>query len=74
MTNAPGKGAYPIAASTFVLMHIQPKNPAASKAALDFFAWSLAHGQQLAESLDYVPLPPTLVSQIEGYVGSHIHG
>ena len=73
MTNAPGKGAWPIAASTFVLMYVQPKNAAASKAALDFFSWSLAHGQALAESLDYVPLPPTLVSQIESYVGSHIH-
>ncbi|MEO9189298.1 MAG: phosphate ABC transporter substrate-binding protein PstS [Acetobacteraceae bacterium] len=73
MTNAPGKGAYPIAASTFVLMHVQPKNAVASKAALDFFAWSLEHGQALAESLDYVPLPPTLVSRIETYVGSHIH-
>ncbi|MGH7211152.1 MAG: phosphate ABC transporter substrate-binding protein PstS, partial [Acetobacteraceae bacterium] len=66
-------GAYPIAASTFVLMHVQPKNAAVSKAALGFFAWSLEHGQALAESLDYVPLPPTLVSRIEGYVGSRIH-
>ncbi|HEY5301131.1 MAG TPA: phosphate ABC transporter substrate-binding protein PstS [Acetobacteraceae bacterium] len=74
MTNAPGKDAYPIAASTFVLMRVQPKNAAAAKAALDFFAWSLAHGQALAESLDYVPLPPALVSQIEGYVGANIHG
>ncbi|MEO8715254.1 MAG: phosphate ABC transporter substrate-binding protein PstS [Acetobacteraceae bacterium] len=73
MTNAPGKGAYPIAASTFVLMHTTPKNRAASKAALDFFTWSLEHGQSLAESLDYVPLPPALVSQVGGYVASHIH-
>ncbi len=73
MTNAPGKDAYPLAASTFVLMRTQPKNPQASKTALDFFAWALDHGQNLAESLDYVPLPPALVAQIESYVGSHIH-
>jgi phosphate transport system substrate-binding protein len=73
MTNAPGKDAYPIAASTFVLMRTQPKNPQASKEAINFFTWSLDHGQNLAESLDYVPLPPTLVSRIEGYIGSQIH-
>jgi phosphate transport system substrate-binding protein len=67
MTNAPGKGAYPIAASTFVLMHEQPKNPQATQQALDFFKYALDHGQQAAESLDYVPLPATLVSQIETY-------
>jgi phosphate transport system substrate-binding protein len=72
MTNAPGKDAYPLAATTFVLMRTQPKNPQASKAAVAFFTWALEHGQNLAESLDYVPLPPTLVAQIESYIGSHL--
>ena len=67
MTNAPGKDAYPIAASTFVLMYKQPKNEQASREALAFFKYSLEHGQQAAESLDYVPLPAALVSQIETY-------
>lgn len=67
MTDAPGKDAYPIAATTFILMHKQPKNAQASQAALGFFKWALDHGQQTAESLDYVPLPPPLVSQIETY-------
>ncbi len=73
MTNAPGKDAYPIAASTFVLMRTQPKNPQTSKTTLAFFTWALQHGQSLAESLDYVPLPPALVAQIESYVGLHVH-
>jgi phosphate transport system substrate-binding protein len=73
MTNAPGKGAYPLAATTFVLMHTAPKNPAAAKAAVGFFTWAWEHGQQLAESLDYVPLPETLVKQVETYIGQKIH-
>ncbi len=73
MTNAPGKGAYPIAASTFVLMYKTPKDAARSKTALAFFTWSLEHGQPQAQSLDYVPLPPTLVSQIEAYWKAQIH-
>ena len=72
MTNAPGPDAYPIAASTFVLMYKQPKNPAASKAALDFFSWALENGQPQAQKLDYVPLPPDLVKRIEDYVAMNI--
>jgi phosphate transport system substrate-binding protein len=72
MTNAPGADAYPITATTFVLMHRQPKNPAQSKAALDFFRWALEKGQAQAQKLDYVPLPPELVKQIEEYIGASI--
>ena len=67
MTNAPGKDAYPLAATTFILMHRQPKNAQSSQAALGFFKWALEHGQQSAESLDYVPLPSTLAAQVETY-------
>jgi phosphate transport system substrate-binding protein len=73
MTDAPGKGAYPIAASTFVLMYKTPKDAARSKQALEFFTWSLEHGQPEAQSLDYVPLPPSLVAQIGAYWKANIH-
>ncbi len=73
MTNAPGAQAYPITATTFILMHRQPKDAAQSKAALDFFRWSFEHGQPLALALDYVPLPDTLVKQIETYWAATIH-
>jgi phosphate transport system substrate-binding protein len=73
MTNAPGKGAYPIAASTFVLMYKAPKDAARSTTSLAFFTWALEHGQPEAQSLDYVPLPPSLVSQIETYWKAQIH-
>lgn len=72
MTNAPGANSYPIAATTFVLMHKQPKNGATSASARKFFDWALAKGQPQALSLDYVPLPGPLVKQIHGYVGSNI--
>jgi len=72
MTNAPGAASYPIAATTFVLMYKQPKNAAASQQARKFFGWALTKGQPQAASLDYVPLPATLVKRIQGYVGSSI--
>ena len=72
MTNAPGPNAYPITATTWVLMYKHPKNERDSAAAIKFFRWSLEHGQPQAASLDYVPLPPPLVKRIQGYVGSTI--
>jgi phosphate transport system substrate-binding protein len=72
MTNAPGPNAYPITASTFVLMHKQPKNAASSASARKFFNWALTKGQPQALSLDYVPLPAPLVKRIQTYVASNL--
>ncbi|KAF1053203.1 MAG: Phosphate-binding protein PstS [Stenotrophomonas maltophilia] len=67
MTNAPGDSAWPITATTWIIMYKQPKNAEQAAAAFDFFKWSLEHGQQQAASLDYVALPESLVKRIEGY-------
>jgi phosphate transport system substrate-binding protein len=57
----PGKttfqtGTWPITAPTYIIMYKQPADPAASKAALDFFAWAYKNGDTAADELDYVPL------------------
>nr|WP_169314779.1 phosphate ABC transporter substrate-binding protein PstS [Frateuria aurantia] len=70
MTNASGAAAWPITATTWVVMYKQPKNAETSKVAFQFFRWALDHGQSDAESLDYVALPPALVNKIEAYWGS----
>ncbi|KIZ51251.1 phosphate ABC transporter substrate-binding protein [Pseudomonas oryzihabitans] len=70
MTNAPGADAWPITATTWIVMYKEPKNEERSKVAFDFFKWSLEHGQKDAAALDYVPVPDTLVKQIEGYWAS----
>jgi phosphate transport system substrate-binding protein len=67
LTNASGEDAYPITAATFVLMHKKPKSPDRWAAAIDFVRWSLESGKSQAEMLNYVPLPPALVQQIELY-------
>ncbi len=67
LTNAPGEDAYPITATTFVLMSRQPKSPERSAAAIDFIRWSLDSGKSQAQTLNYVPLPPALVQQVEQY-------
>ncbi len=72
MTNAPGANAYPITASTFVLMPRQPNDKRRSDASVAFFKYALERGQDQANKLDYVPLPAALVKQIEGYIAAGI--
>ena len=63
--NQPGAESWPVTAATFILIHKQPQNPAAAAEALKFFAWAYAKGDKLAESLDYVPMPASVVGTIE---------
>jgi phosphate transport system substrate-binding protein len=72
VTDAPGANAYPITATTFILMPRQPKDKARSQAALTFFRFALEKGQGQAQKLDYVPLPADLVQQVETYVSQAI--
>lgn len=66
LTDEPGAKSWPIAGATFILMHKQPADPAVSAEALKFFAWAYAAtGDKLAEELDYVPMPDTVVAQIK---------
>ena len=67
MTNAPGEQAWPITATNFILVRKQPKNVAGAKATQEFFRWIYKNGDAQAKQLDYVPLPDTLVKQIETY-------
>jgi phosphate transport system substrate-binding protein len=67
LTDSPGADAYPIAATAFILVPKTPKSPARARAAFEFFRWVLENGQQSASDLEYVPLPPDLVKQIEAY-------
>lgn len=73
LTDAPGADAYPITATTFILMYKEPKVPPRSSAALRFFAWGLSEGTQLASKLGYVPLPPSLVEKVRAYWESDFH-
>jgi phosphate transport system substrate-binding protein len=45
-------------------MHKQPNDPAAAGAALKFFDWGYANGGKMAEELDYVPMPGSVVAAI----------
>ena len=67
MTDAPGDGSWPIAATNFILVYKQPKDAARSKSVTDFFSWVYSDGRAQAEALHYVPLPEPLVKQVKDY-------
>jgi len=64
LTDEPGADSWPIAGATFILMYKQPEDPTAALEALKFFSWAYKNGGKLAEDLDYVPMPDTVVKLI----------
>jgi phosphate transport system substrate-binding protein len=61
ITNAEGKGAYPVSSFTWLLLYENPKDKAQSKAMVDFMKWALGDGQKFAAALGYAPLPAEVV-------------
>jgi phosphate transport system substrate-binding protein len=62
ITNAPGKGAYPISSFTWLLLYEAPKDKASAKAMVDFLKWALTDGQKYCADLGYAPLPANVVT------------
>jgi phosphate transport system substrate-binding protein len=65
LTNEPGKDAWPVVGATFVLLHTAQDKPEQGKETLKFFDWAFKNGTPAADSLDYISLPPSVVSEIK---------
>jgi phosphate transport system substrate-binding protein len=61
ITNAPGKGVYPISSFTWILLYENAKDKAQAKTMVDFMKWALTDGQRFAADLGYAPLPEAVV-------------
>src|SRR5579872_5910024 len=72
LTDQPGEKSWPIVASTFILMHREPTDKAASAEAIKFFKWAFANGGKAAEELDYIPMPANVVKLIEQTMSADI--
>jgi phosphate transport system substrate-binding protein len=57
LTEKPGKDAWPITSTTFIIMYKTQDKPANASNALKFFDWAFANGDKIGEDLEYVPLP-----------------
>jgi phosphate transport system substrate-binding protein len=67
LSDAPGTNAYPIMATSFALVRRYPRDGVRSRATLAFFRWAMEDGRELASSVQYLPIPPSLVRQVEAY-------
>lgn len=69
ITNAPGKGVYPI--STFTWLLIPQKNADANKQKIivDFLNWMVNDGQKMTQQLTYAPLPAEVATRVKATIG-----
>jgi phosphate transport system substrate-binding protein len=65
LTDQPGKNSWPITGATFILVYKTQDKPAIGKEVLKFFDWSYHHGGKMAEQLDYVPMPASVIRLVE---------
>lgn len=74
LTNEAGKNSWPIAGATFILMHKSQDKPETAKEVLKFYDWAYANGDEMAQSLDYIPMPDSVVKLIHGAWKTKIKG
>lgn len=65
LTDEAGKASWPISGATFVLLHKKQEKPVNGAEVLKFFDWAYQNGDDLANKMDYVPLPDSLVKLIQ---------
>lgn len=72
LTDKPGKTTWPISGSTFILMHKTQDKPAQALEVLKFFDWSYKNGAKMADELDYVPLPDSVIKLVHAAWAANI--
>jgi phosphate transport system substrate-binding protein len=65
LANEPGAESWPMTAATWILIHKQPKDPAAAAEALKFFAWAYDKGASMADELDYIAMPQNVIASVK---------
>jgi phosphate transport system substrate-binding protein len=75
ITDAHGKGAYPIASFTYLLVYKDQADEAKGHALANLLWWAIHEGQAMAAPLDYAPLPKPMVAKVEAALKTlTIHG
>jgi len=65
LTNEPGATSWPVTSASFILVHKTQEKPENAKGVLAFFDWAFKKGGEMAAELDYVPMPASVVEQIQ---------
>ncbi len=72
LTDQAGKQSWPMTGASFILMHKVQDKPENAKEVLKFFDWSFRNGAQMADELDYVPMPDPVIKLIQSVWKSQI--
>ena len=65
LTNQSGKAAWPITGASFILMYKQQADAAKGREVLKFFDWSFKNGEAMANDLDYVAMPASVIKLVQ---------
>src|SRR5215470_1013099 len=65
ITNAPGKGVYPVSSFTWLLIPTQSKDAAKGKILADFLNWMVTDGQKMTAPLTYASLPDNVAEKVK---------
>jgi phosphate transport system substrate-binding protein len=63
-TNNTAKEAWPVTGATFILIYKNTDKPQQTAEVLKFFDWAYRNGDSMALELDYVPMPDSIVKQV----------
>lgn len=70
IVNAAGANTYPITSFTWLLLYQHMPDAAKAKKLADFVRWALTDGQAEVASLDYAPLPSSLIPKLTARLDS----
>ncbi len=65
LTAQPGDGSWPITGASFILFYKEQADAAKARAVLSFLDWAYRNGRDMAQKLDYVPMPDNVVQLVE---------
>ena len=65
IVNAAGKGVYPISSFTWILLYQNQPNAVKGQKLVAFLKWALHTGEKVAPTLDYAPLPASVVADLD---------
>ena len=65
LNNQPGADSWPMTAATFILMHKEQADAEKARQIIEFFNWSYDNGAEMAQSLDFIPMPESVINLVE---------
>ena len=64
-TNQKGAASWPITGATYIIVYKTADKPQQATEVMKFFDWAYKNGDKMALELDYVPMPDTIVNQVQ---------